>query len=205
MRWGLAPSLTAHLALTEIGGVYRPGCSLLDVGCGYGRDLLLFRTIFPALILDGIEPSRSAFVVADALMHSIRFRNAFNTDVFSFFDSKPGLKYDVIFANYFIHLFSIDEAVLILKQLHQFLNVRGLLVMSFISTRDPHHGLGMQISSHFFEVYPKIPWRFYTPKDACAVMEKCAYRVKAFTEYKEVELLNGQPDKVHGFYIVMGV
>lgn len=98
-RWDLIPSLAAHLSLPQI---YRTTqnqnkSNLLDIGCGYGRDLMFFKRIFHTLNLEGLDSSYSAIKIARQFLHYFTARNLYEKDFIEFSLKK---KYDIIFGNY---------------------------------------------------------------------------------------------------------
>ena len=201
-RWGLHPSLTAHFALWDI-ATFNGHCStLIDIGCGYGRDLLLFRAVFPELQLDGLEPAPPAVKAAESIMPLLALRSLYTQDFFSFAHRGCALKYDVVFANYFLHLFSPEEAVAIMKRVSTILTPSGLAVFSFVSQEDRHWGKGRRISPKTYEVRKGIPWRFMNRQDVETLCVIAGMRVRRMEEFREVESIQRRPDPVKGIYLV---
>jgi SAM-dependent methyltransferase len=202
LRWGLVPSLTAHLALTDINDFTNHQGPLLDIGCGYCRDLLLFHTVFKDMNLEGLEPASQAIELAKPIMSKKFFKNLICNDIFDFGRLKVTAKYKVVFANYFIHLFSRHEQLWILGLISKILKKNGICILSWVSTHDHHYRNGRYLSNQTYEVYNGIPWRFTT----CSMVEKMVYdagmKVLKLNEFIEVEIIKGKLDRVDGIYLV---
>ncbi len=203
-RWGTFPSMTAHLALVEIDRLQKKRLKLIDIGCGYGRDLALFRSTFAKAILDGLEPSPSAIRAGESILPLLNLRNLYTQDVYSVAQDNALPSYDVVFANYFMHLFSLSEATQIMRQMSQMLRPGGIIVVSFVSVRDRHFGKGRRLSRRVYEVRNGIPWRFVDMKEVRAFCDAVNLQIHCLKEFSEVESTQQKPDPVEGIYLVAG-
>lgn len=201
-RWGMLPSLSSHMALTDISAHTNGKGRLLDIGCGYGRDLHLFRTIFRELTLYGLEPAAPALDLLQSILAPADTMNVIPSDIFEFGQQHRRGEYEVVFANYFMHLFSKREEVAILRLILEMLTDDGIAILSWVSSSDRHHGKGHRIDDDCYEVYKGIPWRFVDPCSIEEMVCEVGMRILQFREFSEVELVRGQPDSVRGIYLV---
>lgn len=198
-RWSSLPSLCAHLALADIAAVRMKGPRILDVGCGYGRDLALFGHVFSDGVLTGLDASNEALRIARDLLPN----NAFvNRDLFSTTNKRLGQRFDVVFSNYFLHLLFDDEIVEALRIMRTLATKQGLLVSSLVSTRDRHYGKGKRLGFRSYEVAAGLAWRFADEDDAARMWSAARLRVLAVRAYAEVELVGGRPDPVSSLYVI---
>jgi SAM-dependent methyltransferase len=201
-RWGLLPSLTAHMALADIENYTKGKGILLDVGCGYCRDLLLFQRVFPNMTFDGLEPAESAVKLARSIIPEISLRKIICSDIFEFGKQGQTAKYTVVYANHFIHLFKEKEQIKILKLIHRLLWKNGVAILSWISSNDRHYGKGYHLDDYCYEVYKGIPWRFVNRSEVETMVSKVGMKVLKLLEFTEVELMGGKPDCVQGIYLL---
>ncbi len=199
----MTPSLAAHLSLTDINSLSVPNGALLDVGCGYGRDLALFRTFFPDMALHGVEPSQPAIALGSPVFQEIKLRNLYENDVFrNCWHVRRRERFDIIFANYFVHLFSDEESAEVFRILRAILKPHGALILSFVSTRDPHFGLGKHLGRGAYEVRQGMPWRFVNEQDVRSLAAASGLSIQILRPYTETELVADACDRVESLYVV---
>ena len=201
-RWGFLPSLSAHLALAEIARLRARPVRLLDCGCGYGRDLLLFRSMFKEAILDGWDASSVATQLAQDRASTLRLRHHYGGNILNATDIPETAGYDCVFANYFVHLFCHDEAVEIMRLFGQLIAPGGIVVVSFVSTRDRHYGKGVKVARNCYEVRDGISWCFVDTSDVCELCKASDLSAVSMHEFSEVEFAAGRPDPVEGIWLV---
>ncbi len=201
-RWGVLPSLTAHLALSEIENLSGGIGSMIKLGCGYGRDLVLFRSVFPDLIVDAIEASSPALEIGKSNIEAVGLRNLFPVDLFEFGEKNRQERYDIVFANYFLHLFSLREAAIILGMVSDVLKDNGAAILSLVSVRDRHYRKGSELEKQCYEVFRGLPWRFFDADDVRMLCDDVGMVVCDLREFTELELVGGESDLVEGYYLV---
>ena len=201
-RWGILPSLCAHIALADIDLLTKKSGLLLDLGCGYGRDVALFTKMFPEMSILGLEPTKTAVDLAKFINPKSNYNGLICMDVFDYFRRKEKSQYDVIFANYFIHLFSENEQYTILNLIRDRLSPKGVVIFSWLSNYDRHYGKGKKICNGSYHVYRDIPWRFVNVKDVEKMISSTGMRILKIYDYVEVELIKGKADRVNSIYTV---
>jgi SAM-dependent methyltransferase len=202
MRWGLNPSLCAHMALPYIEETTGGTGSLIDIGCGYGRDLLFLRGFFPQLALSGLEPATEALQLGQQVFGAARVRTCVHQNLVAFSRGAINGNYQIILANYLFHLFSKHEVFKALRSVACMLAPKGRLIASFVSTDDRHYGKGRRLGSRVYRVVNGIPWRFSDEAEIRAFCRQAGLRVEILTPYKELELVNKRSDTVDGLFLV---
>lgn len=197
-RWGIMHSLSAHLSLHHIESIKKKEKNLLDIGCGYGRDLFYFRQIFKELCVDGIDSSKSVLDIAREYTTIFEINELIEND-FIEFNSKR--KYDIIFGNYFAHLFYKDELEVILQKIKSMMSSEGIAILSFVSIKDRHFGKGKKIDYRLYEVFKDIPWRFYDIQELRDICSQNDLKIKELYEFPELEIVNNQKDLVRSLYL----
>ncbi|MBZ5497756.1 MAG: class I SAM-dependent methyltransferase [Acidobacteriia bacterium] len=187
------------MALTEISKADGLRGRVIDIGCGYGRDLELFRSVFAHLELSGLDASPSAIETARRKIPGLRIINA---DIFQYGHEADTNRYHVAFANYFLHLFSDAEVLRIMRTMGAIVRREGRVVASFVSVRDRHYGKGSKLCERCYEVTKGIPWRFRDREEILNLCRSSGLEAATIQEFEEVELVQGRPDPVVGFYLV---
>lgn len=141
--WGDEPSPLARLA---VGDLQRrrgtgPAVDLLDIGCGYGRDLAYLRAHLRGRLV-GIDPSPAALALARHRLEAgadVELRQA------EAWDLHPG-RYAVVHSANVYHLLRPARRDDFRRAVAAQLAPGGLLYLSTLSTRDPqHHGRGAPV------------------------------------------------------------
>jgi 2-polyprenyl-3-methyl-5-hydroxy-6-metoxy-1,4-benzoquinol methylase len=143
--WGEGPS---ELAIAAVG--YLQKCksnneilSILDIGCGYGRDAFYFLDNLRCRIF-GIDTSEEAIDIASnavlkAQKEDVRFQCS------NFTELKEG-KYDIVYVSNLYHLLKKNESRELRRTVVKTLKPKGLLFLSTLSVSDPeHHGKGIPV------------------------------------------------------------
>ncbi len=155
--WGDDPSELAVVTveyLQEIGWDDKP-ISILDLGCGYGRDAAYFCQHLDGVVT-GIDVSKEAIRMAREAYSEImaEFQQRSFTEV--------NETYDVVFASNMYHIFRGSERKALRETIAGLLKPGGLLFLGALSTNDPEeYGKGIPVPdepnsfegkkySHFF-------------------------------------------------------
>lgn len=144
--WGEEPSELAVAAVKYLQR-HRPNdeiLSILDIGCGYGRDAAYLLENLRCKVL-GVDISEKAIDIASSAVRkrhegNVRFQRA------NFAELREG-KHDIAFASNLYQLLRKDEREEFQTMVGRTLKQNGVLFLSTLSVRDPEHqGKGIDIS-----------------------------------------------------------
>lgn len=113
--------------------------SILDIGCGYGRDVFYFLDNFRCRIL-GIDISKKAIEIALDTDTALKTQKGDDVkfECCNFTELRDG-KYDLVFISNLYQLLKKDERQELRKTIMRTLAPNGLLFLSTLSVRDPEH------------------------------------------------------------------
>jgi len=145
MRWGREPSLSARFFCEAIEPQTLPNGLILDVGCGYGRDLVKFWRHFPGREILGVEVAPSAkalwLEILDELP-AVRGADRPSLAICDFFTLSeylvPARPVALVHANYVFHLLPFDEMALAVKRLAGLIIPGGYIGFSLVAADDSH-------------------------------------------------------------------
>jgi SAM-dependent methyltransferase len=136
MLWGERPSELAKLAVEVLaaGGVRGPTVTVLDLGCGYGRDArFLWRELGVSVV--GVDPSPEAVTLARELTPAaapVEFRCAGFRDL-------GDLRVEVALCTNLLHLLGAADRGRLAEALTGTLLPGGRLFLMTLSPSDPQH------------------------------------------------------------------
>ena len=144
--WGECPSELA-IATTR----YLQKCklnnrtlSILDIGCGYGRDAFYFLDNLRCRVL-GIDISEKAISIALNAILKAQDKKDAKFQCCDFAELKEG-KHDIVFTSNFYHLLENNKRTELRKTFKRTLKPKGLLFLSTLSISDPeHYGKGIPV------------------------------------------------------------
>jgi cyclopropane fatty-acyl-phospholipid synthase-like methyltransferase len=143
-------NITQHLPATHF--AKRSYClmsqsskTLLDLGCGDGKDSLYFARKgfkvtaidFSSLAIEKLSHRARAGMEVDAIVMDVR-------------NIKFTGKFDVIYSNLGLHYFDDKTTTRIFQEIHQLLTKGGLFFVRCKSTNDPLYGQGKKLGKDFF-------------------------------------------------------
>lgn len=194
-RYGLAPSRSARETL-----VYTTrGTSLLELGCGYGRDLRFFCDRHPTLRAIGVDASSRAAARARGLLPDVQVICGDVLAKATWDDVGPA---DLVFGNFFWHLFLDSERHKILDRTARVLGPAGRLVASLVSTEDQAFGRGEEIEPNTFMVYSDRFWHFFDRAEIEAFLPRFGLEIERLDHMRESESIDGVPSEVEFWYVV---
>jgi SAM-dependent methyltransferase len=172
--WGDGPSELARLAVARLGPYTSPDLTILDVGCGYGRDTrylageLGCRAVGIDASPAAVEAARKAH--ADALRRSrtARFDAEYVvTDVAGLAaDAEQAGRYDVVFCCNVYHLLGPIGRREFAASVAAVTRPGGLLFLSTLSPRDPeHYAKGEPVSGEQRSWVDKVYLHFCTAEE----------------------------------------
>jgi len=140
VEWGFKPSLTARKSLEVLKKIGRLD-TLIDVGCGYGRDSFFFS--YNGYEVVGIDASKRAIEIANK-PEGAKFERCspptfVRTDIFDYVSPQ---KFDVVYSNFFVHLFDEGKRQEIIKIFADLLRDHGVILCSVASSNDSDFGQG---------------------------------------------------------------
>lgn len=140
--WGDKPGELAVAAVKclQTLGLNEKNLSILDIGCGYGRDIIYFSKHLKCTVL-GIDISKEAVDIA---------RNSYRESNIKFrhcdFAELNENRYDVIFTANLYHLLRPAKREQLIKKIKKNLRPGGLLFLNALSTKDPEeYGKGIPV------------------------------------------------------------
>ncbi|HEY5388808.1 MAG TPA: class I SAM-dependent methyltransferase [Thermoleophilia bacterium] len=143
--WGDGPSELARLAVARLrssGGAVRgadePPLTVIDVGCGYGRDSRYLAAELGCRVL-GLDPAPAAVAAARKARRPGLDVDYLAGDAASFADAAQAGRFDVAFACNVYHLLSPGGRREFAAALAALVRPGGLLFLSTLSPRDPQH------------------------------------------------------------------
>jgi SAM-dependent methyltransferase len=146
--WGDIPSELASFAVDYLQQAlpHMKGVSILDIGCGYGRDALYLSQHIDCKIL-GIDSSKEAIEMA---LHNLSGNTTGNIEFRCYSFTRLGLsgdKYDIVFMSNLYQLLKSPQRIELQEVVKGVLRPGGLLFLSTLSLNDPEHrGRGAPIA-----------------------------------------------------------
>ncbi len=136
--WGKEPSELAKVASQYLReNMIGQEFSVLDIGCGYGRDAIFLSKEHDCTVL-GIDVSGEAIGIASkAVPESLRIQLDFRQyDFKEFF----GDRYDIVFSSSLYQLLREDDRREFVRTVLRVTRPNGILFLSTLSVNDPEHG-----------------------------------------------------------------
>ena len=144
--WGEGPSELAIAAVEYVESCKKPNnepVSIIDIGCGYGRDVMYFSEHLSCSVL-GIDISEEAIGMARTTSRElskgdVQFRCCDFTEL-------GRSRYDVVFVANLYHLLRPGEREELIEKIKEVLLSGGLLFLNALSTNDPEeYGKGIPV------------------------------------------------------------
>lgn len=120
-----------------------PNCTLLDIGCGDGRDSLYFTK--KGIKVTAIDFSEEAIRKLQARAPEITARVQ-DIQAMDF----PDASFDTIYAHLSLHYFDDATTSLIVENIHRMLKANGLFFIRCKSIHDPLYGRGEMVGEDMF-------------------------------------------------------
>ena len=154
--WGEGPGELAVAAVS-----YLQKCrsndetlSILDIGCGYGRDAFYFLGNIKCKVM-GIDISERAIDIASAAVLETQKEDV-KFQCCGFSELSAG-EYDIVFVSNFYQLLRGNEREELRKTIGKSLKRKGLLFLSTLSINDPqHHGKGAPVPGESNSFHDKV-------------------------------------------------
>lgn len=150
----------------------QPGKTLVDLGCGNGRDALFFAQ--QGLQVVAIDLSDSAI---DQL-NQLAVKNArFLCADFIASDAHKPASYDYAYSRFTIHAINQHQETLLLQAMFRALKSGGKFFIEVRSVNDPLYGRGKAVARNAF-FYDNHYRRFIVREELIKALEACGFRVE---------------------------
>lgn len=138
--WGFEESLAARMVIQDMQKLNIDKCMLLDIGCGYGRDVVYFEKNNHSAY--GIDNAEEAIRLGKERWNNIKIECQ---DVFQYNTTK---KFEVITCNFFIHLLDKDERIQLVDKIMSLLKDEGIAYFTVSSDMDCDFNDGKKIGDN---------------------------------------------------------
>lgn len=177
---------------------------ILELGCGYGRDLLYLAQKMPNKHFIGVDASHRALLILQDEKRKQKDNQIsyFEQDCFNL-DIKG--KFDCIFSHFFIHLFLKGEIKALFENMKHLLKNNGLLIISCISRQDNKFTKGTCLENNTYACYSDKPWHFlhfWDEREIRKVFSAYAFRIEFLCEYIEKERILDSIEETRSWFVV---
>lgn len=189
--WGLKPSdgaVKAYEFLNEVQDVKK----ILDIGCGYGRDVNYFHSQGYDIV--GIDFSGEAVKLGKELFPGIQL---YKGEIISL--PYPSGSFDAVFGYFTLHLLNKEDRQRLLTESRRILVKGGYVIQIVASAKDPDYGNGEEFETDSFKNKRGVIKHFYTPNDLR--MEFRGFKIIKVEELK-VEHTHDTPHNHYSHFIV---
>lgn len=203
-RYGENHNIFCELARPYLGNCKR----VLELGCGYGRDLLYLAKLYPTVNFLGIDSSATAvsILLHDAKRKELENLRAITENWLGFpYDKFMCQPIDGIISHFFMHLFLEQEREEILKRSAHILQYNGTLINSLISISDSKFTIGKEIEQGTFACYPDRPWHFlhfWGEEEIRKIYSSTGFEVDFMCEYIEKEEILNKVEETGAWFVV---
>lgn len=149
-----------------------PGKTLVDLGCGNGRDTCYFA----GLGLDVVGMDLSASAIEQLEAQHIPNAHFVCGDFISHPDHTPE-RYDYAYSRFTIHAINPKQETMLLQAMHQALKPGGKFFIEVRSVHDPLYGKGQPVERNAF-FYDNHYRRFIVLNELTHSLEQCGFRVE---------------------------
>ncbi|WP_394886128.1 class I SAM-dependent methyltransferase [Clostridium butyricum] len=158
--WGIDESESAIAVIKNINNNMTDidkSISILDIGCGYGRDVNYFDK--ENLNAIGIDNSEEAINIGKEKWPHLKLlkRDVLNENLLE-------EKVDIVFCNFFIHLFALDERKIIIKKILDILKTNGVAYFTVSSDEDKDFSAGKTIGFNLVTNSRGVTKFYYNPE-----------------------------------------
>ncbi len=199
MLWGMENSKASDLALNYI--CLNKSENIIDLGCGYGRDIIFFKKKYEDINIDGIDISEHAIFLYNKNFSFERRITVFNLNVLNL--HKIDKKYSVVFSNHLFHFFSYVEIVHILKSIKKILINDGIFIGSFLVENEIFADeIYSKIIKSTFGAFGKMNKRFFSEEVLKEIITQSKMTLVDLVPYFEYENINGYSVKSKSYLIM---
>lgn len=199
-RYGEFPSTCCGLAVRHI----RPFSSLIQLGCGYGRDVLHIARNVRGVEVQGVDSSERAISILAEDSSSDWNVSCVVCDIFAIEECTTE-KFDTVYAHFLFHLFLRDERAKLLNVTKTLLEPGGMMIASFPSVGDPKRGRGGQVENETYRCYADRLWHhmhFYTEREVRDSLVSSGYSLVQLLPYVEVEHILRRSESTQSWFAI---
>jgi len=200
--WGNVPS---ELAIAAVRYLHKcrsnsETLSILDIGCGYGRDAFYLLDNLRCSIL-GVDISEKAIDIArDAILKAGKEDVKFQCCSFT---KLKEAKFDIVFISNLYQLLKKNERKELRRTVMRTLKPEGLLFLSTLSVRDPeHYGRGVPVCDEPDSFQDKVYLHFCTKEEL--VGDFAFLSIKELYEHEYYERRLAGETHHHVLWILIG-
>lgn len=149
-----------------------PGSSILELGCGVGRDARYFakkgHTVLATDLSEVvIEQNKERPPIAGLTYQYLDFK-----DLRQYADNS----YDMVYAYLSLHYFDNDTTVSIFNEIRRIIKPIGIIAFACKTTDDKYFGLGDKVGDDMF-LYKGHVRHFFSEEYTRELMNKCGYKI----------------------------
>ena len=149
-----------------------PGKTLVDLGCGNGRDSLYFASLGLKVVAIDLSPTAIEMLQARQVPNARFLCGDFITNP----AHTPGC-YDYAYSRFTIHAINPKQETMLLQSMYQALRPGGKFLIEVRSIHDPLYGKGQPVERNAF-FYDNHYRRFIVLDELTKSLEQCGYRVE---------------------------
>jgi len=167
--------------------------TLLELGSGYGRDLVEFAKA--GFSCTGVEPSKTANAMAMKKLEAEKLNvRLVSGDVFALENES----FDAVSIVNILHLLDPLTREKMFTHLSTLIKKGGYLSTVFLSTNDPlEYGKGQPVLEHAFEQEDGRIFYFFDEKMARSILPQDSFEILELEEFKYLELRKEGPPHHH--------
>lgn len=170
--------------------------SVLDLGCGYGRDSLFL--VKNGFWVTGVDSSPKAIELAEELIEAelnVKFFEG-NASQLSF----PPKTFDAVWSANLVHLYKEEERAKLVQEIRKVLVNKGILGLYVCSVNDPKYGEGKEIEHNTFIPEGHHALHFFDVQELKSLLDD--FGVIALKELKEHEIHSNGNEHDHAMWFV---
>jgi SAM-dependent methyltransferase len=181
---GLAP----HGLAEELSEYLRPGSTVLELGCGDGRDALyLAESRHRVIACDFSDTALRQFAEVAAQLH-VELRLL---DITALPYPFPDESFNAVYARLSLHYFPVAVTRDIFAEIARILRPAGIFLGLFNSDFDAENGTGTRLEERYYELAPGSRKRFYTAEEAASLLGPAFHKVGS----QYIEAAQGRPER----------
>jgi SAM-dependent methyltransferase len=156
-----------HDLAEELLKCLKPNSSVLELGCGDGRDaLFLAEWRHRVIACDFSDAALSQFDEAAARMHIEQYLHDISAFPYAFANDS----FDAVYARLSLHYFSAAVTREIFAEIARMLRPGGIFLGLFNSHFDSEQGTGIRLEERYYRLPSGIPKRFFTTNEAADLL-----------------------------------